>query len=111
MYLDEIDCKIVIGVKNMQKYIVLGNWTDQGRKTLDDIPKRIEKSHKLVEEHNGSLSVCFTMGKYDFVGIVDMPDEESMAKVVLKLNSMQNFKTNTLRAWPDNEFAKLVSEL
>jgi uncharacterized protein with GYD domain len=95
----------------MQKYIVLGNWTDQGRKTLDEIPKRVEMSHKLAEEHNGSLSVCFTMGKYDFVAIVDMPDDESMAKVMLKLNAMQNFKSNTLRAWPDTEFAKLVSEL
>ena len=95
----------------MQKYIVLGNWTDQGRKTIADLPKRLEKSHKLVEEHNGSLSVCFTMGEYDFVGIVDIPDEESMAKVILKLNAMQNFKTNTLRAWTDTEFIELVSAL
>jgi uncharacterized protein with GYD domain len=98
-------------VKKLQKYIVLGNWTNQGRKTIEDVPKRIEKSHKLIEEHNGSLSVCFTMGEYDFVAIVDMPDEESMAKVILKLNEMQNFKTNTLRAWPDDEFAKIVSKL
>jgi uncharacterized protein with GYD domain len=93
------------------KYIVLGNWTDQGRKTLEEVPNRIENSRKIIEEQNGSLSLCFTMGEYDFIAIIDVPDEESMAKIVLKLNTMQSFSTKTLRAWTDTEFVELVSEL
>ncbi|MGZ7136322.1 MAG: GYD domain-containing protein, partial [Methanobacterium sp.] len=60
------------------KYVVMGNWTDQGRKTIEDIKKRIETSRNLIEEKNGSISLYYTMGEYDFVSIVDMPDEESL---------------------------------
>lgn len=95
----------------MQKYIVLGNWTDQGRKTLGDLSKRLETIRNLIKEQNGSMSLCFTMGQYDFVGIVDVPDEESMVKFLLKINLMQNSETKTLRAWTDSEFAKMISEL
>lgn len=95
----------------MQKYVILGTWTDQGRKTLTEAKKRIETSRKWIEEFSGSLSLCFTMGEYDFVAIVDVPDEESMAKIVLKLNTVDNFATKTLRAWTDTEFVELVSEL
>jgi uncharacterized protein with GYD domain len=94
----------------MQKYIVMGNWTDEGRKTLDtDYPKRLENSKKLVEEYKGSL--CFTMGEYDFIGIIDIPDEESMVKLLLKMNTIDKFTTKTLRAWTDTEFMKMATEL
>jgi len=100
------------GEKYMQKYVVLGNWTDQGRKTLDtDYPQRLENSKKLVEEYNGTMSLCFTMGEYDFVGIIDIPDEESMVKLLIKLNTIDKFTTKTLRAWSDTEFIELVSSL
>ena len=95
----------------MQKYIVLGNWTDQGRKTLNEISKRIETARNLLKQYNANLTLCYTMGEYDFIGIVDIPDEESMVKIILKLNSMQNFKTTTLRAWTDTEFMELIKEL
>ncbi|MGZ7120040.1 MAG: GYD domain-containing protein [Methanobacterium sp.] len=93
------------------KYVVMGNWTDQGRKTIEDIKKRIETSRKLVEEKNGSMSLCYTMGEYDFVSIIDMPDEESMVKTLMKLNTMNLFKTKTLRAWTSDEFVNMVSKL
>jgi uncharacterized protein with GYD domain len=93
------------------KYIVLGNWTDQGRKTLEEVPKRVETIQNLVEEQNGSMSTYFTMGEYDFVALVDMPDEESMVKILMKINSMKAAVTKTLKSWPTSEFVKIVSEL
>ncbi|MGZ7044640.1 MAG: GYD domain-containing protein [Methanobacterium sp.] len=93
------------------KYVVMGNWTDQGRKTIEDIKKRIETSRNLIEEKNGSISLYYTMGEYDFVSIVDMPDEERLIKVLMKLNTTNLFKTKTLKAWTDDEFVKMVSEL
>jgi uncharacterized protein with GYD domain len=100
-----------LGGENVQKYIVLGKWTDQGRKTLNEISKRIETARNLLKQYNANLTLCYTMGEYDFIGIVDIPDEESMVKIILKLNSMQNFKTTTLRAWTDTEFMELIKEL
>ena len=95
----------------MQKYVVLGNWTDQGRKTLENVSERLVPIRKTIEEQNGSMSLCFTMGQYDFIGIIDVPDEESMAKILIKINMMQNAITKTLRAWTDTEFIELVSAL
>ena len=93
------------------KYIVLGKWTDQGRKSIDEAPKRVEIIQDLVEEQKGNMSVYFTMGEYDFIGLIDMPNEESMVKILMKVNSMQASVTKTLKAWPTSEFAKLVSDL
>jgi len=94
------------------KYIILGNWTDEGRKTLDtDYPKRIERSQKIVEEYSGSMNLCFTMGEYDFVAIVDMPDEENMVKMLIKLNERNRFTTKTLKAWTDTEFTRMINEM
>jgi len=96
----------------MPKYVVLGNWTDKGRESLEtDYPERLEKSRSVVEKYNGSMSLCFTMGQYDFVGILDVPDEESMAKIAIKINTIGKFTTTTLRAWTDEEFIKMVTSL
>jgi len=95
----------------MVKYVVMGNWTDQGRKTIPDIEKRVETAQNLVKEQNGSMSLCFTMGEYDFVAIIDMPNEENMVEILMKLNAMDNFATKTLKAWTDSEFVKMVSKL
>jgi uncharacterized protein with GYD domain len=99
-----MDVKIV-------KYIVLGKWTDQGRKTIPDIEKRVENARNLTEKQNGSMNLYFTMGEYDFVAIIDMPDEENMVEILMKLNAMDNFETKTLKAWTDSEFVKMVSKL
>ena len=94
----------------MQKYIVLGKWTENTRKTLDKIPESVAMTRKFTEELGGSLSVCFTMGEYDVVAIFDVPNEETMVKIILKMAQMQRITTKTLRAWTDDEFVKLISE-
>ncbi len=95
----------------MQKYILLGNWTDHGRKTFLEIPERIEITKKIIEELKGSIDFFFTMGEYDFIAIIAMPDEESMVKYLLKAYQARYITFKTLRAWKDTEFAKMVSEL
>jgi uncharacterized protein with GYD domain len=57
------------------------------------------------------MNLYFTMGEYDFVAIIDMPDEENMVEILMKLNAMDNFETKTLKAWTDSEFVKMVSKL
>ncbi len=95
----------------MLKYIVLGKWTEQGRKTLDEASKRIKSIRSLIEELNGSISLYYTFGEYDLVAIIELPDEDSMANVLLKINSMQSVATKTLRAWTDTEFVEMISKI
>ena len=90
------------------KYIVLGNWTNQGRKTIDEVPKRVEAIQNLIKEQNGSMNIYFTMGEYDFISFIDMPNEESMVKILMKVNSMKAAVTKTLKAWSMSEFEELI---
>ena len=75
------------------------------------LQKELRSYKDLVEEQKGNMSVYFTMGEYDFIGLIDMPNEESMVKILMKVNSMKASVTKTLKAWPTSEFAKLVSDL
>lgn len=95
----------------MLKYIVLGKWTEQGRKTLDEASEKIKSIKNSIEELDGNLTLYYTFGEYDLVAIVELPDENSMAKILIKINSLQSVSTKTLRAWTDTEFVEMVSEL
>lgn len=95
----------------MLKYIILGKWTDQGRKTLDEASERINVIKNSIKELDGKLSLYYTFGEYDLVAIVEMPDEDSMARILIKINALQSVNTKTLRAWTDTEFVNMVSEL
>lgn len=95
----------------MLKYIVLGKWTDQGRKTLNEASERIKSIKNLIKELDGSISLYYTFGEYDLVAIIELPDEDSMAQVLLKINSMQSVATKTLRAWTDDEFVEMISKI
>ncbi len=95
----------------MQKYIILGNWTEKGRKSIEEVPKRLEANRKLIKDLNGKFSIYYTFGEYDFIVNVEIPDEDSMAKFLLKLKGTENFSIKTLRAWDESEFVKMVSEI
>lgn len=95
----------------MLKYIVLGKWTEQGRKTLDEASEIIKSIKNSIEELDGNLTLYYTFGEYDLVAIVELPDENSMAKILIKINSLQSISTKTLRVWTDTEFVEMVSEL
>jgi len=51
----------------------------------------------------------YTLGEYDFVGIVEVPSDEDVAKILLCLGSMGNIRTKTMKAWTEPEFAKMLS--
>lgn len=95
----------------MQKYVLLGNWTDRARETFLEIPERVKLTKNIIGELKGSIDFFFTMGEYDFVAIIDMPDEESMVKYLFKAYEARYITIKTLRAWTDNEFAEMVSEI
>lgn len=94
----------------MQKYVLLGNWTDKARETFLEIPERVKLTKKIIGELKGSIEFFFTMGEYDFVAIINMPDEESMVKYLFKAYEARYITIKTLRAWTDVEFAEMVSE-
>ena len=94
----------------MPYFVVLGSWTDQGIKNVKDVPERVKKTREMFAKAGGKMEMYFTLGKADFVGIVEVPKDEDAAMVLLCIGSMGNVRTKTMRAWSEAEFAKLLSE-
>jgi uncharacterized protein with GYD domain len=80
-----------------------------GRKTIKSNPKRIQEVNKEVEEYGAKvISQYATLGPYDFVSIVEAPDNKAIAKVSVELGSRGTILLTTLPALPLNEFVSTI---
>jgi len=90
---------------------VLGTWTDQGIRKVKEAPKRIESTHRMIEQSGGKMQLYYTLGEYDFVMIVEVPNDEAMMKILLWLGSLGNVRTKTMKAWTESDGAKTISKI
>jgi len=96
----------------MPTYIVLVNFTDQGRKTVTEVPNRQDKSRDVAKQFGVERkTVWMTFGPYDFVHLYEAPNDEAMAKFVMTLSSFGNIRTTVMRAWDESEHLPLIQEL
>ena len=93
----------------MSNFVILGNWTEQGIKNVKDAPKRVIDSRKMVEKAGGKMQFYTTMGKYDFMLLVEIPKDEDLAAIMLCVGSMGNVRTNTMKAWTEEQAAKILT--
>jgi uncharacterized protein with GYD domain len=93
----------------LSNFIVLGNWTEQGIKNVAEVPERVKASRKMIEKAGGKMQFFTTMGKYDFVLLVEIPKDEDMASILLCTGSMGNIRTITMKAWTEAEANKLLT--
>jgi len=96
----------------MPTYLSLINWTDQGIRNVKDSPKRLDAAKKALEDIGGEVKAFYMLqGSYDAVLILEAPNDEALAKFFLKIGSLGNVRTTTLRAYPEAEYRKIMSEL
>ena len=96
----------------MAKYIMLGKFTQQGIQTIKDAPKRRAKAIELAGALGGEIQdVYVTMGQYDLVVVLDAPNDEAEAKLILQVGMQGNLSTQTLRAFDEAETDRLVASL
>ena len=96
----------------METYIILGNYTQEGVSKMKETPARIEAARKAVEAAGGRfLSWHLTFGQYDFVAITEAPDAKAAASVLLAIGAQGNVRTETLRAFTEEELKGIVSAL
>ncbi len=93
----------------MPVFIVLGNWTDQGIRKITEAPKRAKSVHEMISKSGGKMQVFYTMGKYDFVAMIEVPKDEDAMAILLCIGSMGNARTVTMKAWTELEAAKLLT--
>jgi uncharacterized protein with GYD domain len=93
----------------MPAFVVLGNWTDQSIRKVTDAPKRIKETRGMVEKAGGKMQIFYTMGRYDFVMIVEVPKDDDVMAILLCVGSMGNIRTTTMKAWTESDGAKLLT--
>jgi len=92
-------------------YVVLSDWTQQGVANFQDTVDRYDAGLSQWEGMGVSVSARYwTLGNHDMVSIVDAPDDETMAAAVLKLTSLGNFRTTTLRAFSADEMRAVTAK-
>ena len=90
----------------MATFIMLTNLTPDGVKTLKNNPGRVQEVNKEVEQLGVKVvDQWATLGQYDFITVVDAPDESTMAKVSIELGSRGTMTSQTLAAIPAEDFA------
>jgi uncharacterized protein with GYD domain len=86
-------------------YIMLTRLTSDGVKTIKDNPSRVQEVNKEVEQLGVKvLSQWATLGEYDFVTVVEAPDEKTMAKLSIEMGSRGSVMNETLTAIEASEF-------
>jgi uncharacterized protein with GYD domain len=93
----------------MAVFIMLTKLTANGVKTLKDNPGRVQEVNREVEQLGVKvLNQWATLGEYDFVSVVEAPDERVMAKVSVELGSRGTTSNETMAAIPAEDFVKAL---
>jgi uncharacterized protein with GYD domain len=94
----------------MATFVGLMKFTEQGVKTIKDLPKRVEENQKRMKEIGIELkSWHLTLGRYDVVVVFEAANDEAAARAALFIGGQGNTHTETLRAFSLDEARKIVS--
>ncbi len=89
----------------MAEYVILSKLTSDGRKTLKSNPQRLQEVNKEIEAMGAKVIHQYALlGKYDFLNILEAPDEKTVAKVLVELGSRGTLSTATMQAIPIEDF-------
>ncbi len=89
----------------MPTYVMLTRLTEHGAKTLKDNPERIlEVDSELGDMGLKVLQQFAVLGRYDFVNIVEAPDDAAIGRISIELASRGSIRIETLRAIPVEDF-------
>ncbi len=96
----------------MSTYIILNRWTQQGIQTIKDAPARLDAAKKVAQAMGGEIKAFYlVMGQYDFVVVAEAPNDEAVAKLILGVGAQGNFRTETLKAFTEDEYRKIVASM
>lgn len=96
----------------MPTYMSLLKMTPEGARDIKGLPGRFNDFKKNVEKVGGRLIGAYAlMGAYDYVALVDVPDDTTAVSLALKVAQRGTATTQTVRAIPMEDFVKLVGQL
>jgi len=96
----------------MPTYISLIRFTQKGMETIKEGPKRVDAAKERFRAAGGELKAFYLVtGQYDAVAISELPNDEAVARLALGTGSMGNVRTETLRAFSEDEYRKIIAAL
>lgn len=96
----------------MATYILLLRYTQQGIGNVKESANRLDAAKKFFKSMGAEIKQTFLVtGQYDFVVVAEAPDDETIAKICLTTGSMGNVRSETLRAFPEDEYRKIIAAL
>ncbi|HVB22369.1 MAG TPA: GYD domain-containing protein [Ktedonobacteraceae bacterium] len=96
----------------MPTYISLVNLTEQGVREAKNAPERLQTFETAVKEVGGKLiGFYLVMGQYDYIIVTEAPDDQTAARLVLGTIAQGSVRTQTMRAFPREEFEQIARGL
>jgi uncharacterized protein with GYD domain len=96
----------------MVRYVSLIQFADQGIRNIKETVKRGDAAVAEAEKMGMKIIEEFwTMGSYDAVVVVDAPDDETMSAFMLKIGSLGNVKSHTMRAFRRDEMEGILAKI
>jgi uncharacterized protein with GYD domain len=92
----------------MATYITLVKLTEQGTKNAKEWGERVQEAVQIGADLGVRFQTYMTMGPYDFIGIAEAPDDETIAKVNLSIAARGDVQTLTMRAFGPEEIQRIV---
>lgn len=96
----------------MPTYITLVHYTQQGIGKIKESPSRLEAAKKTFKSLGAEIKAFYLVtGQYDAVVIIEAPDDETAAKLAMATGSQGYIRTETMRAFTEAEYRKIIGEL
>lgn len=95
----------------MPAYVTLARFTRQGARTIDSFLDRLQNVKAGMAEAGGEwASFCLTQGQYDLAAVSRRADEYKAMAFDLWLARQGNVRTETLRAFGEDEIARIMGK-
>jgi uncharacterized protein with GYD domain len=92
-------------------YILLSTLTSEGRKTIKERPERIKEVNKEIEALGAKvLQQYAVLGRYDFVNIVEAPNNDTITRVSIELGSRGTVHILSMPATPIDNFLTILKK-
>ncbi|MFQ6015249.1 MAG: GYD domain-containing protein [Anaerolineae bacterium] len=96
----------------MATYVILVNYTQQGIQNIKESPNRLDAAKEAFRAAGAEIKAFYlVLGRYDIVVIAEAPDDETAAKLALTIGSGGAVRTETLRAFTEDEYRQIIAAL
>jgi len=96
----------------MATYISLIKYTQKGIENIKESPNRLDAAKQAFKAMGAEIKEYYLVtGQYDAVVISEAPNDETVAKLALSIGSKGSIRTETFRAFPEDEYRKVIASL